>query len=89
MGLFHLIDTFAEYENGAFDEDGAAVICDCCGHDIGWDPINKQWDCLNCGRVLKRKEYFNYIGAHPKRKCIKCNRNYPQCRETCTGPDEI
>jgi hypothetical protein len=76
------IDAADEYFNGAFDEDGNAVECRRCGAEPLWR--NGRLTCKNCGEVMSRSEFFEYIGAEPPgADCSTCTEVYPQCKETC------
>lgn len=77
------IDAADDFFNGAFDEDGDCVECDIC-QEGRLRFRNGNWVCQDCGNVINRPEYFNYIGAEPPGEdCITCNNNYPLCKRWC------
>lgn len=61
-----------------YDEDGNEVCCDLCGGEMVWK--NGTYLCSECGQVMKRADFFNYIGAEPPGKeCLTCDNLYPGC----------
>lgn len=82
---FYRVDASAELLQGAYDEDGDQVYCDCCGDELRWDPESRTWRCESCGNEKSRISYFGYIGADPPgAKCIaQCRENYPICKRSC------
>lgn len=80
MGKFRL-----EFMNTAYDENGDEVPCDICDRTMKWKPSRRLWTCSDCGREMKRAQFFNYIGADPpSTKCLSsCYENYPLCKRYC------
>ena len=74
-----------DLENGAYDETGEQVYCDCCGEEFRWDSEMRKWRCVSCGNVKSRAEYFCYLGANPPGPvCLnQCMENYPRCKVGC------
>lgn len=76
------IDAKDEFVNGAYDEDGDCASCDRCDGELRFE--DGQWVCRECGNVIDRPSYFNYIGAEPPGDaCITCGNNYPLCKRWC------
>ena len=50
-GSFHRLDMMDEWLNGAYDEDGDAALCDICGSELKWNPIEENWYCPDDGSV--------------------------------------
>ncbi len=66
-----------EYDD-VYDEDGDVVYCDRCGSEIKWK--DGQYTCPNCGQIMSREIFFNYIGADPPSEaCLTCDNLYPGC----------
>ena len=75
-------DSTDAFVNGAFDDEGDEVLCDCCGGELRYR--NFKWVCEDCGESMDRADYFNYIGAEPPFEyCKSCIENYPVCRNWC------
>ena len=74
-----------EWMNGAYDDDGNAVVCDLCGEKMKWNPKRNFWYCASCGQEMDRMTYLNYIGAEPPgSECMtNCGENYPFCKKYC------
>lgn len=85
-GSFHRLDMMDEWLNGAYDEDGDAALCDICGSELKWNPIEENWYCPDCGQTMDRPAYLNHIGAEPPGDvCLtECWENYPLCKQCCT-----
>lgn len=79
------IDSQDEWINGAYDENGDSVFCDICGGEMKWNQSDCLWFCQECGQVINRSQWFNYIGANPPSYiCItNCKENYPFCKKYC------
>lgn len=61
-----------------YDEEGRSVTCPVCGAEIVWE--NDNYICWNCKTVMRRDEFFDYIGVEPAGpKCITCDTIYPGC----------
>lgn len=66
-----------EYDD-VYDEDGDVVYCDRCGSEIKWK--DGQYTCPDCGQIMSRKIFFEYIGADPPDEiCLICDNLYPGC----------
>lgn len=80
------VDAADLWLNSGYDENGEAVPCDVCGDEMRFDEEEREWVCPGCGRVIRRAEWFSYIGANPPgRKCLsQCRENYPICKRWCT-----
>lgn len=74
-----------EWLNGAYDETGDRSVCDICGQELKWNPIDQKYECPDCGQEMNRTVYFNHIGANPPGQiCLTaCNENYPFCKKYC------
>lgn len=79
------LDMNEEWTGGAYDEEGEAVFCDICGGELKWDQAKGEWYCPECGQVMSRAVYFDYIGAGPPgTECLtNCRENYPFCKKYC------
>lgn len=67
----------------ACDEDEDYIECEICGHYIRYDGY-KNYLCPYCGKHISRREFFNAIGAELYLdRCLRCDGNYPYCREDC------
>lgn len=79
------VDTKDEWLNGAYDENGDAVVCGSCGGEMKWDPGETIWYCPECGERMDRALYFEHIGAEPPGSgCVTdCSENYPLCKRYC------
>jgi len=61
-----------------YDEDGNEVNCDYCHAEMKFK--GGQYVCLECGQVMSREVFFNYIGAEPPgSECVTCDNLYPGC----------
>lgn len=61
-----------------YDEDGGDVICPMCDALIKY--IDYKYTCPECGYILERKAFFEYIGAEPPgEECLTCRNLYPGC----------
>lgn len=66
-----------EYDE-VYDEDGFTVTCDMCSGEIKWK--DGVYLCPDCGQILSRTEFLNYIGAEPPGvECASCVNLYPGC----------
>lgn len=95
MGLFNFLkrdkdeyntiyDDSSEYSDNSevyedvYDEDGYFVYCDLCNAELKWKDGN--YICPECGQILNRSEFMNYIGAEPPGpECVTCDNQYPGC----------
>lgn len=82
---FYILDSWDEWANTGYDENGEAAVCDICGGEIQWNGEENLWQCRECGRIFDRAVWFNHIGADPpSSECItNCRENYPFCKKHC------
>lgn len=83
---FYILDSWDEWANAGYDENGEAAVCDICGGEIQWNGEENLWQCLECGQIFDRVVWFNHIGADPpSSECItNCRENYPFCKKHCS-----
>lgn len=79
-------DVYDDYEDAmncsdyddVYDETGDSVLCDYCHGEIKWK--DGRYVCPECGQVMTRDVFFNYIGAEPPGpECLTCGQPYPVC----------
>lgn len=79
-GLYGILSNDREHMDydDVYNEQGDAVLCDKCGHDIYWK--DSVYICPQCGQTMSRRVFFDYIGAVPPRpECLTCDNLYPGC----------
>lgn len=67
---------------GASDEEENGVYCENCETLLHCNSFG-EYVCDECETTYTREEFFNMIGADYKPLCLKCEENYPKCKQNC------